>query len=293
MEPIKESIPSDHFHSFHVHRAVHKYLYTPWHYHPEMEIIYVHQGTGTRYVGNNVSPFEPGEIVLMGPNLPHVWQNDRIYYHEDSKLTAEVWVIHFLADFWGEQFINLAELKPVKDLFHKASRGILFNFSDKTKNKFITNFEKLLAAQSFERLKIILELFGLMAECQDLSFLNTTPVLQTNISDSERLQRVYSYVLDNYLKEIHLEEVAEIANLSVTGFCRYFKKINSKTFIEYVNEVRVEHACRLLREEDTSVTASCYESGFNNFSNFSRHFKKITGLSPIQYRKKITNTHGR
>lgn len=287
MELLYENIPTRQDHSFHTHRAVHPYLYTPWHHHEELELIYVHRGSGTRYVGNHVARFEPGEVVLIGSGVPHVWKNDDEYYEENSGLEAEVWVIHFPEQFWGEEFSRLPEMRHVNGMLANAQRGIAFEFTE-DRDQFLERFTKLLQAESIDRVHLLLEMFGILAEKTNRRYLNARMNKNPSELESDRLQKVYTYVTDNFLEEISLEEAADAAGLSATGFCRFFKRYNNKTFINYVNEVRVEHACHLLREKDIAVTEVCYASGFNNFSNFSRRFNSFTGLSPRQYRERFS-----
>lgn len=287
MKPLYEKVPTQLNTSFHVHRAVNKYLDIAWHFHPETEMTYIYKGSGTKFIGNSLSSFSPGEIVLIGPNIPHLWKNDIEYYQNESKLTHEDWVIQFDKSFWGEHFLNLPEMQRIKSLLEDANRGVAIHFDVNMHKKFVDLFDRLFFAESFVKLQILIELLGMIALYGQKSFLNTYIANDSNRSDTERMSKVYAYVTQNYLDEITLKEAADSIGLSVTGFCRYFKKINRKSFIEYVNEVRIGHACKRLQEKEISITEICYDSGFNNFSNFSRQFKKYIGMSPIQYRKKF------
>lgn len=285
MKPSYEKIPTQLNTSFHIHRAVNKYSNIPWHFHPEMELTYIHKGKGTKYIGNSISHFQPGEIVLLGPNIPHLWKNDSDFYHDKSHLTHEDWVIQFDKSFWGETFLHLPEMNKIKGLLDNATRGIVIRFDQAKSENFKTLFDRIFFAESFVKLQLFIEMLGLIAYYGQNSYLNTEVLNEANPRDSERMKRVYTFITNNYLKEIKLKDAASLIGLSVTGFCRYFKKLNNKSFIEYVNEVRIGHACKKLQEKEVSITEVCYDSGFNNFSNFSRQFKKITGMNPNQYRK--------
>lgn len=282
-----EIIPSGDEHSFHTSKCIHKYLNTPWHYHPEYEILYIKHGTGTRYVGNNISSFEPGEILLLGPNLPHVWRNDEKYYSDDFKENAEVWVCHFLDIVLGDSLLKLHEFKKVNEMLIASSKGVLFRFQPEIIMDFEKKFETLIYANGLHRMIGLLELFDILIKCNDYELLNSNALISDFPAESEKMQQIYQFVTKNYKQEISLEQAASLVHMSVTNFCRYFKRMNNKTFMEYVNEVRIYKACQMLRESTLSVTEICYESGFNNFSNFSRHFKNIKKRTPKQYRARF------
>ena len=287
MKPIYENIDSLKNASIHAHKAVNKFLEIPWHYHPEIEITHIHKGIGKRYIGTSISAFKPGEVALIGPNIPHLWVNDKSHYIRESKLEHEDWVIQFKENFWGKDFLSLPEIQGIKRLLKRSYRGLIFNFDNIQLSKFLELFGKLISSDSFSRIPLLLEMLGMMEKCNNWEYLNSESYSGAKLNDSERLQKVFNYVTDNFNKKISLEAAAAIISLSPSGFSRYFKKLNGKTFFEYVNAVRIEHACRYIIYKDLSITQICYECGYNNFSNFSRHFKKLTGYSPLKYRQML------
>ncbi|MCF8362724.1 MAG: AraC family transcriptional regulator [Prolixibacteraceae bacterium] len=286
MKPIYEKIPSREEHSFHTHKAVHPYLYTPWHYHPESEILYVKKSTGTRYVGNSIERFKPGEVVLVGPNMPHVWQNDKKYYESINGLTAEVLVCHFNEHVFGHTFIDMPEMKALNKLFQLSRKAVRVEFKDKQLKTFEKVFDRLINSDGVKRIQLFLELTGMLMNSEHF-LLNETPFSGEHPAESEKMQKVYEYVTMNFKEHILLEEAASKFYMSVTGFGRYFKQMNGKTFINYVNEVRIAHACQLIREDNLSITQICFESGFNNYANFSRQFIKVKKVTPKMYRNKF------
>lgn len=288
MKPLYENIFSHKESSIHAHKAINKFLDIPWHYHPEIEITHIHNGTGKRYIGTSISRFQPGEVALIGPNIPHLWVNDKKHYQKNSKLEHEDWVIQFREDIWGEKFLDLPEMFKIKKMLSRAQRGLVFSFDKTTLVKFLNIFEELINANSFRKIPLLIEILGMMTENENWEYLNSKVYNDSNLLDSERMQKVFKFVTDNFREKIKLEDAAKLIPLSPSGFSRYFKKTNDKTFFEYVNDVRIELACRLLLENDLLITQICYECGFNNFSNFSRHFKKITGYSPLKYRKMLS-----
>ncbi len=249
-----------------------------WHFHPELELVYVKGGKGKRHIGNHISYYNNGELVLIGSNLPHYGFTDRLTENESET------IIQFRADFLGEGFFNIPEMKDIKLLFEKARYGIAFSGRDKY--RIGAKMEKLPALQPFEKLHALLDILRDMAGAKRYEILNATGYsFEVNLEDNNRPQIIYRFVENNFLDVISLDMIANEVNMTVPAFCRYFKKLAGKTFTRFVNEYRVVHACKLIAEKKISITEVCYESGFNNFSHFTKVFKEVTGKSPSHYRK--------
>ena len=250
-----------------------------WHQHPEYEIIYVKKGTGKLHVGNHMGQYTEGEVMFLGPNLPHTGLGYGVIgEHEEI-------IVQLQQDFLGQDFLNVPELAKVKRLFEKASFGI--SFFGKTKKSVSFLMEQLALKTGIDRLIALLEIFKILSESSEYQVLND-PLSKFDFrhKDEDRINRIYSFVEENYTEEIRIETVAEIANLSVPSFCRYFKKMTHLTFTDFLNEFRVNNACKLLHT-GVPVSYVCFSSGFNSISHFSKTFKQIKGQSPRDYKKDI------
>ncbi len=259
-------------------------FYNKWHFHPEIELIYVHQGRGTRFIGTDVHRFGSDELYLFGSNLAHMWRCDPEYFLENSKLTAEVTIIYFQHDFLGDKFFSLPESKKIESLLEKAQQGI--KITGATKMEIKKMISELSETQEFERIVMLLSILGKIAHSKERQYINPLPQgVKIQKSEADRLNKVFQHVSDNFQRKISLPEIASIANLSAKAFCRYFKSRTRKTFYDYLLEVRVVHASHLLLEKDMAIYEVCYDSGFNNLSNFNRYFKKIMHKTPIEFKK--------
>jgi AraC-like DNA-binding protein len=259
---------------------------TVWHFHPELELHYIVRGEGVRFVGDNVSNFNAGELLLLGENLPHMWRCNEKYFREDPNITAEAIVVQFLPDFMGTDFLKKSESDAIQYLFEKAKAGLVI--MGNTRERLIPLMIKSAKTTGLKRLVIILMMLEILTEGEDMYPISTKDALyRPNKEESDRLNNVYNYTLINYKKELTLEEIASVANLSVTSFCRYFKIMTKKSFHHFLIEIRISHAQRML-VEDSSITTEtvCFECGFNNRSNFFGNFKRITGLTPVEYKRK-------
>jgi AraC-like DNA-binding protein len=270
--------------SFNIFQRMGANFYNQWHFHPEIELIYVHKGRGTRFIGTDVHRFESEELYLFGSNLPHMWRCDPEYFQESSKLKAQVTIIYFHHDFLGDNFFNLPELKNINSLLEKAKQGIKITGSTKVKVKELIG--KLSETKGLERILTLLSILEKIANSKEKHYINTLyyPV-KNDKSETDRLNKVFQYVSDNFNRKITLSEIASVANLSAKAFCRYFKSRTRKTFYDFLLEVRVAHASNLLLEKDMAIYEICYDSGFNNLSNFNRYFKKIMGKTPFEFKK--------
>jgi AraC-like DNA-binding protein len=257
-----------------------------WHYHPELELHYVIKGEGVRFIGDNISNFSAGEVLLLGENLPHCWRCKEEYFQQDSGLNVEVIVIHFLPDCLGRYLLNLPEAYLLPKLFEKAKSGIIVN--GEARNKLTALMRQAVDATNLDRVIVLLSILKVLAENEEYDSITLAhnEFHQSNESDTIRLNKVCSYTLANYKKEIGLQEIAAIGNLSVTSFCRYFKLMTKKTYSDFLTEIRISHACRFLIEDKLPTEVLCFECGFNNVSNFYRHFKKVTDMTPLEYKRK-------
>lgn len=253
-----------------------------WHYHPEIELIFVCGGSGKRQIGSNISYFSDGDLVLMGSNLPHCGMTN-----ENTNNDYEM-VIQFKPDFLGEHFFGLPEMQRISALLEKSKAGIVF--SENIKKEIGEKLVEMHESSSLEKLVKFLEILDTLASTSDYRILNAGKYyLQTQVEDNERINLIFNYVKDHFKEQITLEQVADLANMRVPSFCRYFKKITNKTFTQFVNEYRITHSLKLLAEQPLSITEVCFESGFNNFSYFNKTFKEYTQKSPSQYRKEFNS----
>jgi AraC-like DNA-binding protein len=275
--------------SFSVRQDLVPYINNRWHYHPEVELIHFKKGHGTQFVGDNIRPFSDGDIVLVGKHLPHYWRFDEAYFEEGSDITADVRVAHFTENFWGDQFLDLPENKPLKLILEKSRRGIQIH--GKIKNKIAALMQKMLDVDGTKKIILLIEALTIIADSSQITLLSSIG-FKYNLEESEnnRINAIYEYSFANFKRKIHLEEIADIAGVSPNSFCRYFKSKTRKTFSQFLLEIKVGHACKLLIENRLCLKQLCYESGFNNFSSFHKYFKLITGKSPLTYQKEFIHT---
>ncbi len=255
---------------------------TVWHYHPEIELVYVNGGAGKRQIGSHISYYTNGDLILIGSNLPHCGFTDSLTGNKSET------VVQMKMDFLGNDFFNIPEMKKIQALFEMAKGGIAF--TGKTKLKIGEKMEILEYQTDFQRLLSILNILNELAQSQEFKILNAEGFsLETEVKDNNRINVVFNHVKTNFKDEIGLDEMADLVSMTVPSFCRYFKKMTNKTFTQFVNEYRLVHASKLLAEQTLSITEVCFESGFNNFSHFNKSFKAFTGQNPSQYRNELKN----
>jgi len=283
MKPILRKVDTG-SNSFSVKEDIYPYLYNHWHYHPEVELTLIRQGTGMRLVGDSIEQFKDGDLILLGANLPHLWRSDAEYFSDQPGLHVEAVAIHFKKDFWGTDFLDLPEMKLIKELLEKARRGI--RVAGKTKNAIAPKMEAALKASDSARIVLLIDMLATIAASKDYKFLSSAGFLKSySLANTDKINVIYDYTFNNFQKELSIKEIASVANLSPHSFCRYFKTRTLKTYWQFLLEVRIGYACRLLIEDKLTVARICYECGFNNLSNFNRHFKSITNKTPLQYVK--------
>lgn len=260
-------------------------LDSSWHYHAQYELLYISMSNGIRFVGDNVSQFFPGELVLVGPYLPHLWRNDLSYYTEDDVNKVKTIVIKFTKDFIGEGTFNNPEFSDINNLLEQSKFGVSFGaeMSKNLNDELIGIIDLSPAAQSIKLLDILYRL----SLSDDKSVLSATDMRQYTTDNSHRIDTVLKYISDNYANYIGLDDVADIACMTTNSFCRFFKKMTNKSFTEFLNEVRIRNAARLLVQEDLPISEVCDMVGYKSVTNFNRQFKQIMDSTPKNYRQVI------
>lgn len=251
-----------------------------WHFHPELELVYVNKGQGKTHIGNHLSYFNNSQLLLLGANLPHNGFTDRLTANGTET------TIHFKSDFLGSDFLSIPEMSSIVALFDRAKKGIRFKVD--TKRIIGPKIDNLTEYTGLERVLKFLEILNFLASTDDYVLLNANGfAFETEAQDNAKIATIFKYVNNNFQNHISLDEIADEVSMTVPAFCRYFKKATGKTFTQVVNEYRVVHATKLLAESQMSIADICFECGFNNFSHFNKQFNEITGKSASNYRKEI------
>nr|WP_294894539.1 AraC family transcriptional regulator [uncultured Pedobacter sp.] len=285
MNPHLLKIPLAIDESFSVRSDISKVFYNQWHYHPEIELIYVVQGTGTGFFGNSVRNINDDDLILIGANLPHMFKSDVEDTLSNSDKITESIVIHFLPSILAS-FLQLPENKKIANLLQQTTSGILI--SGNTKKEVKQHLDSLIFAKSSQRLIYLLLILQTIANDKNHEYLSQDTFKSFfNENDEKRLNRIYHYTLNNFTREITLKQIADVVYMSPHSFCRYFKSRTKKRYSLFLLEVRISHACKLLSTTNLSAAVISFESGFMNTSNFNRHFKLLTQKTPLEYRKQF------
>lgn len=286
MKPLYQDLP------FPIDSHIHYYIedlphfIVPWHYHPAIEIMYITRGIGTRFVGDCIEQYEEGDVCMIGPNLPHEWRNDDAYFDKESGLRATCICLFFKREIFDPNFIRLPEMNNIRDLIERSRRGLKFTGKSKLEiTRFIRSSVNDVGVRKVTNLLTLLELMATSTEYELLVSVGFTN--SVNSEDFERFNKVYKFLVKNFATSIRLEEVSTLVGLTPTAFCRYFKERTKKTFVEYLNEMRIGYSKKLLLENKMKISTISGEVGFPNLSNFISQFKKVTGMSPSQFQKQF------
>ena len=282
MKPKHLTIPNQADHSFSIRKDIMPNINNTWHYHKEIELICFHNGSGTQFIGDHIKSFGPGDIVLVGKDLPHYWRYDAKYHTIKDSDTPYSTVIHFLDNFIGERFLLLPEASPIKTLLDRARNGILITGENAA--VITEKMEKIYQLDGMQKIVALLECLMTIASIKNLPALSSIGFkYDIRASEKEKLNNIYNFALSNFKKKILLEDVAAVADLVPNSFCRYFKNRTGKTFSQFLTDIRIGYARKLLIENQLDIKQICFESGFNNFSCFHKQFKSITGRTPKDY----------
>ncbi len=256
------------------------YFYDKLHYHPEVQVTAIFKGTGIVYGGNNMCKFGPGDIIVFGAQIPHLLKNGSSYYSDDSPGVLS-YSLFFDKDKFGGGLFKIREMANISNLLDNATRGIVLN--DPNLNK------KIASAVNLKNEDLVILLLDVLRSIEQsrLDYINNEIYnLSLDENVGSRLNKILEYTFSHIDQKIHIESVAQKANLSKSQFSRYFKTHTGKSYVQFLNELRVENACTLLLEEKENIETICYRVGFNNVSNFNRIFKKVKNITPKGYKKR-------
>lgn len=282
MKPVLETIKPNFGSSFTVRQFHEKSLKPKWHFHLEFELIYIANGSGKRHIGQHISYYRSGDLMFLGPNVPHLTLGGQ------SKKEQRKIVVRLKEDFLGHDFLKTPEMVGINQLLEKAKKGIIF--SPRVKRDIGERLEYLLQLPQFPKLLSLLDILQSLAQSEEYELLNAEGItVEVNVQERDRMIVIHEYIQEHYQDSITLDEIAQAVNMTVPAFCRYFKKLTHTTFTKFVNEFRIAQACKLIAEEDMTIAALAFEVGFNNLSHFNKMFREIVGKSPTEYRTEVGN----
>lgn len=283
MKPFKEVINYLAGNSFVIKYNDFEHFSVPYHYHSEFELAYILRSTGKKFVGDVIEDFGPGDLVFLGNTLPHFFLNDKQYYSGNPELRVNAFILQFPADYFSDNQLKRPEFASIARLLVNSSRGL--KFPESTKSQAAPIIQNMYHENGLIRYFKLIELLNLLGQSEFVPIASPGYSKNTYSNFDGRLVKVYEYSIKNFNKNISLNEVASVAGMCPTAFCRYFRSKMRQTYAEFINELRINNACNLLRNSNKTIAYVCSETGFNNLSNFNRQFKEIIGKSPSEYRK--------
>ena len=285
MKPVFEQTPRTQWESFHCEVVRGTSYHAAWHFHPEYQLTLVIKGCGHRLVGDNITSLRAGDLVLLGSNLPHVWQQEPTNGPTLSPPVHAI-IIRFLETFAGKGFLEIPEMRLIRRLLRRSGRGM--HVTGATQEIVAEKMRQLSEANGLERICGLLSILNVLAMSKELKPIASRGFLpELDSSDQDRMQRVCDHINIRLAEPIQRAEVAKVAHLSEGAFSRFFKLRTGKTLPQFINELRVGRACRLLVEDEMKIIDVSQNCGFSNLTNFNRRFLEITGRSPSNYRRQF------
>ena len=279
MKAVLENIQTEKSNSIVVRKIELENFDAPFHFHPAYELTLIVKGTGQRYIGKQVHEFLDGDLVFVGANLPHCWIN------QPSAHQVAAIVIQFDDVFIGP-LLHLPEMYRIKEFIKKSRSG--FEITGDTKIRVSEKIKLLTEKSSLQKITSLVEILDILSQSTERAEIDHSFFDQPyNLSETARFQKVFSYLIENFRETISLDTIARVAGLSPTSFCRYFKSITQKSFIEVMLEYRIQNACQLLHHRELPIRHIAFESGFRDVPYFNKAFKKIKGMSPKEFRSII------
>ena len=258
-----------------------------FHFHDECQLAWIIKGSGKRIVGDSIEHFEEDELVFIGSSIPHVWYNMERKYIKNKKNQSVSLSLYISPSGLIDHLDDFGDTQGIKRLFLKAQRGMLI--TGQSKSKLISLLKSAINEKnSIENIVTLLKIIHLLSTTKEYTFLTSANYINNfQYRENERMNNVYDFIIKNFKKDITLATVAGIAAMNPNAFCRFFKSRTQKSLMQFINEIRIGHACKLLTNLNESITQIAYECGFNNVSNFNHFFKLIKKISPRQYRKDL------
>lgn len=263
------------------------YFDNPFHFHPECELVYIVSGTGKRIIGDNIEVFGPGDMVFLGPNIPHVWYSDPSFYKSNSDEKSIAIVVYFSKEIFSEKFYQLEEVQSLKEVFKKAGRGL--KIKGNTYQQLATLLTKMPGSTGMQKIVYLLQVLECLATSQETEALASITYKNSyDTKDNHKIDEVFLYLNKNFMRDISMPEVAELCHMTPQSFCRFFKNRTKTTFVDFLNDIRISHARKLLIEsEEQTIAEIAYLCGYKNLSNFNKLFKIKTKLTPKEYKKNL------
>lgn len=280
--------------SLHVELRDQAYLFSPlhgrpcYHSHPELELVFVIDGYGKRIIGNKVSHYESGDMIFIGSNVPHLWLSDPVFYKKDSTLRSRVIVMYINPKIFEPMLASVTEFDGLKEMFQQATKGI--NIFGDTRTIISEKLIAMASKTGFEKANGLLEIMHLISISQDRNFIDNKELYVPTGLNSDRLIDVIKFIKDNIHEPISLKKVAEVACMATPSFCRFFKNRTKMRFSQYLVDMRMTHACKLLIESDKPISEIAYMCGYTSNSHFCKVFKDYTRQSPYQYKCSISKS---
>ncbi|GAB2537864.1 AraC family transcriptional regulator [Spirosoma aerophilum] len=271
---------------FQTREIVQPYYSTEFHFHHECQLTYIVASSGQRIVGDNVEYFEHGELVFLGSGVPHVWYNDKKYFEGSEQLRAHTLALYIDPDQLVDSLAGFGGKKALEQWLANSRRGIVYAGAVKT--ELINRFKALFRQEGMGKLVAFLHLLNGLMEATDCRFLSSPEYVNSySENDQQRMERLFQFIIANFRRDIPLSEIAALANMNEFSFCRYFKSRTQKPFVQFVNELRIGYACKLMQERKHTIDVLATESGFNSITHFNRLFKRTKGLTPRDYRQQL------
>jgi AraC-like DNA-binding protein len=282
-KPILEKIAYVEDHSFAIREDLLPFIKIPLHLHPEFELTFIIESYGTRVIGDSIENFESGDLIFIGPELPHFWRNDKAFYENKQEQQVRLLVVHFPQDFLGNQFFETPELHTIKKFLMKSYRGV--KIVGETSYFIKEQMIKMYRERGFARLMILFAILDRLSKSNDIQLLASEGYKNSiNTNDTDRINQIYEYMVDHFAENISLDDVSSQVNMSPSAFCRYIRNRVGKPFKQVLTEIRIGRACKEILETEKTIAQIAYESGFNNLSNFNRRFMENKQMSPSQFK---------